>query len=64
MKFQQVKVAREKKGWSQERLAAESGVSLKTVSNVERGKGCNFGTAKLLGRALGMTLAEIKGAAC
>lgn len=46
---------RDDEGWTQETLAEESGVALRTVSDVLRGRSIpNEGTAEKLGRALGL----------
>ncbi len=48
------------KGWDQERLARESGVSLGTVAKFEIGQnGIRFDTAVKLADALGCTLDEL-----
>lgn len=51
----QLKTAREAKGWTLERLAAESGVHKSTISRLERGETLPMhGTAHSLERALGL----------
>lgn len=54
-----VAAARKLQGLSQERLAAKAGVSSKTVSRLEAGKGSNFrgDSVERIGKALGLSLA-------
>jgi len=55
-----VRSARAKKLWSQEKLAAEAGVALKTVSFVERGVvRPNVLTQEKLARALGVERTDL-----
>src|SRR5437868_12586969 len=45
---------RARKGWSQEKLAERSILSVRTVQNIERGKPTHFGTVVKLAVALGV----------
>jgi len=57
-----IKKCREAKGWSQYRLAKESGVSQGRISEIEAGKGSpSLGTLRALAKALGVTLDELAG---
>lgn len=48
-----VKVCRLARSWSQENLAAEAGVTVRTVQRVEAGKSCDLQTKRALARAFG-----------
>jgi transcriptional regulator with XRE-family HTH domain len=55
----QIKQAREKRGWSQARLAKESGANRTSISSLERGKvgdGLPWGTIKSLDKVLNLEL--------
>src|ERR1700742_2853283 len=45
---------RARKGWTQEKLAEKSILSVRTVQNIERGKPTQFGTVVKLAIALGV----------
>lgn len=49
-----VKDRREKLGWSQNKLALQSGVSQQLVWRIENNGGCMVKTASKIARALGM----------
>ncbi|WP_230117354.1 helix-turn-helix transcriptional regulator [Arthrobacter sp. Bi83] len=51
-----IQAARLDRGWSQEQLAEEAGVSRPTVSRVELGDDPSMRTARKLAKALGLTL--------
>ena len=44
---------RRQRGWSQDRLADEAGVSRLTITNIERGAGVRLGTLSRIAAALG-----------
>jgi transcriptional regulator with XRE-family HTH domain len=48
-----VKTWRQAQGWSQETLAALSGLSVRTIQRVERGEGSDLDTRRALARAVG-----------
>jgi len=52
---------RKEKGWSQEKLAVESGVSYNTIIKIERGgiKNPKIGTTIKLAKALKVTIDEL-----
>ncbi|MBC5624825.1 helix-turn-helix transcriptional regulator [Clostridium sp. NSJ-49] len=56
-----LKIARVKKGWTQEELAKNSGVGRVTISNIERNgiKNIPVYTLEKLAKALEMTVAEL-----
>lgn len=56
-----IREARENKGWTQSRLAMESGVEYTQISRIEAGKipGTSFDNIRRLARALGVSLDEI-----
>lgn len=57
---QNVERLRKKRGWSQERLSAETGLRQATISDVESGEGNpEFETLELVSRALNMTIREL-----
>ncbi len=56
-----VRDARLARGWSQEELAARSGVSVRTIQRIENGGRPGLGTARLLAEALDVTIAEVVG---
>ena len=58
-----LKKLRNKKGWSQERLARESGISFHTLIKIERGsiKNPKLQTLIKLARALGVSLDKLVG---
>ena len=45
---------RNRKGWTQEKLAEKARVSVRTIQNIEQGKPTLIGTILKLGRALGV----------
>ena len=49
---------RNRKGWTQEKLAEKSRVSVRTIQNIERGKPTQFGTILKLAQALGVQAQE------
>jgi transcriptional regulator with XRE-family HTH domain len=60
MQFQQigekVKLYRQAKGWSRQKLANESGIkSIETIVRVERGENANLRTVQMISKALGAT---------
>jgi len=54
-----IKSARLAKGWSQKKLAEEANLTDRTISNVECGKGINFGTLVSIAEALDYHLMEL-----
>jgi len=56
-----LKNLREQKGWTQEKLAQEAGISYHTVIKIERGfiKDPRIGTVINLAKALGVSLDKI-----
>lgn len=44
---------------TQQELAARAGVALRTVQNIEAGRGANTGTMLALARALGVSIADL-----
>jgi transcriptional regulator with XRE-family HTH domain len=56
-----VKELREARGWSQRKLAAESGLDLVTVNHVETGKRSrpHLGTLESLAKALGVSVRDL-----
>lgn len=56
-----LRTARTLKGWSQEELSKRSGVSVYTISDIERGKNerTSWNNAWLLAKALGVDPREI-----
>ena len=64
MKLPRLKEVRELHGWSQKRLAEESGVSRDSISNYETGQREAWpATAKRLAEALGVEIADLRGVA-
>lgn len=52
-----VRNVRKVRGWSQEKLAAETGLSTQAISNIERGQSSpTLATVVTIARTLGMTL--------
>jgi len=47
-----IKKMRMDKGWTQEILSMESGLTTRTISNIENGSGCSLQTLGRLARAL------------
>lgn len=60
-RLKNIKVLREKKGWTQEELAQKSGISYHTLIKIERGSIQNprIETVVNLATALGLTLDKI-----
>ncbi len=58
---ERVYLLREDRGWSQTRLAGEAGISITTVSSLERGKSQTITspTMRKLARAFGLTIEEL-----
>jgi transcriptional regulator with XRE-family HTH domain len=56
-----VKELREQAGMNQVELAVKAGVSVNSVSRIERGYKPNKGTLKLIANALGVEVSEITG---
>ena len=57
---QMVKNSRDGRGWSQEKLAGESGVSPQAISNIERGQSSpTLANALSLSKTLGIDLGEL-----
>jgi transcriptional regulator with XRE-family HTH domain len=55
-----VRQLREKRGITQERLAQEAGLTVGTVSLIERGRSNPaWGTVKAIGKALGVAMCEL-----
>lgn len=54
-----VREVRLEQGMSQEKLAAESGVALRTIARIESGEDCLVGTASRLAEALDLDVAEL-----
>jgi transcriptional regulator with XRE-family HTH domain len=55
-----IRELRSAKGWSQEKLAEESGLSRDAVSRIERGdRGPRLETLELIARAVGLTLPKL-----
>jgi transcriptional regulator with XRE-family HTH domain len=55
-----IRFLRESRGWGQHQLAARSGVTLGTVSDIERGqRDPKWSTVQRLCRGLGVTLGEL-----
>jgi len=61
--LENLKKLRNKKGWSQERLAREAGISYNTLIKIERGgiKNPKLETLIKLARALGVSLDKLVG---
>lgn len=62
MDGEQIKRARERKGWTQEQLATAVGVGPRTVGNWERGSTVSRNRTGRLEKVLGDELAEVAGA--
>jgi transcriptional regulator with XRE-family HTH domain len=57
---QNVERLRKKRGWSQERLSAETGLRQATISDVESGEGNpEFETLECVARALNLTVRDL-----
>jgi len=57
-----VRAARIARGWTQERLAREAGVTTGSVKNIEMGRqGAGLSVALRLARALGLSLDSLEG---
>ena len=57
---QALRRARERRGWAQERLAAEAGLTARTVMNTELGRhGASVDTLFDLAAALGVALSDL-----
>ncbi len=56
-----LKQFRKKKGWTQEKLAQEAGISFHTLIKIERGdiKGPRLGTLIKLAKALGVSIDDL-----
>lgn len=56
-----IKKLREKRGWTQQQLADESGLSLVTIGRIEAGmrKNPDLDTRKKLAKALGVEITEL-----
>lgn len=57
-RIQQLRITR---GWTQERLATESGVAVRTIQRLESGKDANLETVALLAAALEVPATELFG---
>lgn len=55
----QIRAARERQGWTQDKLAIEAEVTSRTIVNIEAGKGLNLGTLAKIANALGCPVAEL-----
>lgn len=53
---------RQARGWSQEELAARTGLSVRTIQRIENGSAPGLSSARLLAEALGVDVAEITAA--
>lgn len=58
---EQVRQAREKRGWTQNDLATHAGVSRPSVARIERGDDSSTSTLTKVVRALGLTLTVMPG---
>ena len=56
---EKIRRARQGKGWTQEKLAEEAGITSRTVINAEAGKGINLGTLSNIAFAMGYSVLEI-----
>lgn len=54
-----VRALRLKKGWSQSKLAIESGVDQSRLSRIEKGCGCSVATLMKLCKALNVSVEEL-----
>lgn len=54
-----VKTAREAKGWSQQKLASEAGLSYRTVWSLESGKAVSLRTLQLIAPRLGLEVGDL-----
>ena len=63
MYLKNLKKLRQKKGWSQEKLAREAGISYNTLIKIERGgiKNPKLETLIKLAKALGVSIDELIG---
>ncbi|WP_066043711.1 helix-turn-helix domain-containing protein [Herbiconiux solani] len=50
---------RRERGWTQEKLAAESGVAVRTVQRLESGQDASLETLSMVAKALGVTVGEL-----
>ncbi|MBF4574255.1 helix-turn-helix transcriptional regulator [Herbiconiux sp. VKM Ac-1786] len=50
---------RRERGWTQEKLAAESGVAVRTVQRLEGGQDASLETLSMVAKALGVTVGEL-----
>ena len=50
---------RKARGWTQERLASQSGVAVRTIQRLEAGKGAGLETLALIADALGVPVREL-----
>jgi transcriptional regulator with XRE-family HTH domain len=47
------------RGWTQERLAAESGLGVRTIQRIEAGKDASLETISLIAKSLGVPMREL-----
>lgn len=59
-KLPQLKEVMKSKEISQADLSKKTGLSVKTIWNAEQGKSISMTTAKLIGKALGVKLEELR----